>query len=163
MKNGDEKKNKSKIVGLLTGIGALITAIAALISATKGNNENELMIKSVYNVATESIPAIRERIAILEATCINKPIEMMIDDMQPPSPECQSDTDCDIEHICKEQKCVIKSIVKEEVVTIISDAPSVDKPKMKSEGLKIPKFEEIKQYIQQTGEVWPEKEQDNGS
>ena len=148
----DDKKQKSGIVGILSGLGGLCAGLGALWSATTGNTENELMIKSVYEVATETVPALRERVAALEATCIRGHMEKMIDEMASPHVEeikpsifgCQSDNDCDIDNSCVEGMCIEEHKIEMSETKLLTSKPE----------FKLPKFEDIKQHVQQTGEVW---------
>ena len=142
----NEKKQKSGIVGILSGLGGLCAGLGALWSATTSNTQNELMIKSVYEVTTVSIPKIGERVAVLEATCIRVHMEKIMDEMSShESFECQSDGDCDIGNTCMEEKCII-----EEHKILMPAAELVSK----KPDFNIPKFEDIKKHVQQTGKVW---------
>lgn len=139
----EEKKPKSPAVALISALAALLTALGTLFSSMHNSSQNDLMLRSMYEVTTK----LGERVAVLEATCRRVSTEAVVEDVLGPvkdKPECESDDDCDVVQHCIDGKCM--EPVAEAAPPPL---PPVRRPKP---ALDIPKFEDIKAQVQQTGE-----------
>jgi hypothetical protein len=79
---------------LIAAIAALLTALGSLYKSVQGGKEADLMTRSVFEVATTQSAAMRERIAVLEATCVKRGVE-----------ECHVDVDCGGGLLCLAGHC----------------------------------------------------------
>jgi len=146
----DSNGGKKQAFWNLTGIAALITSLGSFASNCANDKQQGLMLQSVHTIIHEQIPAMRERLAVLEEKSVQP---MMIDDM-PPEHECMEDGDCSINHFCEDSKC-IEELPEEgpPPVTMPIKAMSPTKTAKKVD-FKIPEWNEIEQHVQETGTPW---------
>lgn len=139
-----EKKGKAGPAAVIAALGGLLTGGAALWTAMSDRNESDLMFKSMYALSAGPISDLRERVAVLEATCQTEhhPVMMMLDKPDEAGPpevaECESDEDCEPAFMCEAGHCV------EEPVPEPAPQPAPE----------FPKFEDIRQHVQQKAAPW---------
>lgn len=82
------------LIALIAAIAALLTSLGSLYKAVAGGKETDLMLRSVYEVSTSQVATLRERVAVLEATCERQ------------APGCRADPDCGAGLACKGGHCI---------------------------------------------------------
>jgi hypothetical protein len=127
----EQRKRFWTLTGIAAVIAAIGTTIAALANITNNKiNENELVTKSIYSIIENQIPALRERVAVLEDRCKQPSSYPVFVSMH----GCSSDNDCNQGFVCAHSDCV--------------KATALAKPET------FPSFENIQKYVQKTGKSW---------
>lgn len=144
----ERAKTTGIIVALITSFTSIAVAVITTFTAAKSSDTSDKLLNSMFNMVVQQ----GERIAVLESTCKCGSIEKMLPEMgEAAISECESDSDCPDMSECYDGRCMDLAAAAE-----AEEDAAESMPVKRSHSRKFKSFDDLKGYVQQTGEPWRE-------